>query len=216
MSKYKVTLYPYKYADMEHEGETIRLEFNQPRDVIENLVCPFLQENPFEVHDPLPGDDTYFTSIHNDSCLLKFYFTRKDHRLVDMGFFNFNGEEKELAVRYNDVQLIGKQLKQVMSELEPFQLKYYISEPYIYMTSTGLTLYINNQLDIPEIDEKWESKKGLSCDSIEHLLHCPINGCDIESGFFNTQTPDPDWWCVFDTTKDTWYDCPHLRDVQEQ
>jgi len=208
MSKYKVTLYPYKYADMEHEGETIRLEFNQPRDVIENLVRPFLQENPFEVYDFPPELDTYFTSIQNDSCLLKFYFTREKHQLVSMNFFNLNEEEKELAVHYNDIQLIGKQLKQVMSELEPFQLRYYISEPYTYMTNSGLILYIDQEAYTPGIDERWES--------IEHLLHCPVVGCDIESGFFNMQTPDPDWWCVFDTTKDTWYDCPHLRDVQEQ
>ena len=153
-----------------------------------------------------------YAHANNDSILLILHFTKEDHRLVGTDFICYGDDYNHLEVYYNSVQLIGKQLKQAMSELEPLQLKYYVGDSHQYMTSSGVGIYIDNQAHVPGIDDNEE----LSWESMEHLLHCPICGAGTESDFFDkclkeTGVPqESSSWCVFDTTKDSWFDCRAL------
>lgn len=105
-----------------------------------------------------------------------------------------------MDIYYNGVQLYDRLFKDVMRDLEPFNLEYYVSEPFMYLTSSGVLIYISNQYStLEKPDPDWNS--------IEWLLHCPVEGAAIDSGFLNTQNPSPDWWYLFDTSKETWYDC---------
>lgn len=209
MSKYKVTLFPYEYAILEQEGKSIRLDFNQSREEVEELLCTFIQQCTFDVPYYEAYDDCYYAIAKCDCCIFRFYYTKNNNQLVTMTFIRIGDDSKNLEVFYNNVQLIGKQLKQVMHELTPFQLKYYVGDPHQYLTSSGLGIYIDNQVYIPGVDDKDDD----SCDSVEHLLHCPVCGADIESDYFDkslkeTGVPQKtSSWCVFDTTKNSWSDC---------
>ena len=208
MPKYKVTLFPYEYAILEQEGKSIRLEFNQYREEVEKLLRSFFQQYTFDVPYYKAFDDFYYAHVKNDLFLLTLDFTKENNQLIGADFIG--DEPNHLEVYYNNVQLIGKQLKQVMNELEPLQLKYYVGDPHQYMTSSGMGIYINDQEYIPEIDDEKDERWIWS---IEHLLHCPVCGVGIASDYFDkclkeTGVPQKtSSWCVFDITKDSWFDC---------